>query len=254
LAGFDRRPLGLPGERPQGFGIFARRPSIGRSCKKARRTRAGVSFSGGRGGCQGRRCSTTRGRARRSWTYARISNQVQRSAASLERSLGVVQLPDLFAEAKHVFDGEPSDIDSPNGLQIWRIRSPPPEPEGDWRFRRFGEVLHLQANERPVDERASLARSLLLVVVWDRMQSSPAADPHLAIIRIGRVPLVSWHGPGGGIVTDERGPHGAVDVLQLVLAGDLRRNTGLNAGGPGHSRRALSTPLPVARDHSRHQT
>lgn len=55
LAGLDRRPFGRPGERPQGFGTDARVPSVGRSCEKARRTRAGVSFSAGSGACQGRR-------------------------------------------------------------------------------------------------------------------------------------------------------------------------------------------------------
>jgi hypothetical protein len=56
LAGVDFRPLGRPGERPQAFGADVIRPSIGSRCEKARRTRAGVSFSVGSGACQGRRC------------------------------------------------------------------------------------------------------------------------------------------------------------------------------------------------------
>src|SRR5258708_7402290 len=60
--------------------------------EKPRRRRAGVRRSGGKGGCQGKRTSATASRARRSWTEARISSHVQRSAASGARSLGVVHL------------------------------------------------------------------------------------------------------------------------------------------------------------------
>src|SRR5215472_14857110 len=93
----------------------------------------------------------TSGRARRSWTYARISNQVQRSAAPGERSLGGVHLRTCFVEALGMFNREPSDVHPPDRLQIRRVLPPPPEPERLWGFRGFGETLHLQADERPAD-------------------------------------------------------------------------------------------------------
>jgi hypothetical protein len=42
----DRRPLGRPGERPQGFGGFAGVPSSTKSAKTTRRTRTGVRWPG----------------------------------------------------------------------------------------------------------------------------------------------------------------------------------------------------------------
>jgi hypothetical protein len=91
LAGGERLPLGRPGERPQGFGTQTGLPKCARICEKPRRTRAGVRRSTGREGCQGKRTSATRSRAKRRCAKARSKSQVQRSAAAGERSLGVVQ-------------------------------------------------------------------------------------------------------------------------------------------------------------------
>ncbi len=41
--GFERRPLGRPGEQPQGFGGLAVVPSVGKTDETARRTRNGVT-------------------------------------------------------------------------------------------------------------------------------------------------------------------------------------------------------------------
>jgi hypothetical protein len=64
-AGVDRRPLGRPGERPQGFGACAGVPSTGRRWQNPGRTRTGGSCADESGRSQGRRRSATRGRARR---------------------------------------------------------------------------------------------------------------------------------------------------------------------------------------------
>ena len=55
LAGRERWPFGRPGDMPQGFRTLTGLPSCGRRWGKPRRTRAGVSFSIGRAGCQGKR-------------------------------------------------------------------------------------------------------------------------------------------------------------------------------------------------------
>jgi hypothetical protein len=115
-------------------------------------------------------------------------------------------LEHLFAEALRVLAGEPGDIHPPDGCQIRRIRPPPPQPEGHGNFGRFGEALHLQADEGPADKRTRLARSLLLVVLWNRVQPAPALDLHPTILRIRRPPLSRRTGPGSRVVTDELGP------------------------------------------------
>lgn len=120
--------------------------------------------------------------------------------------LGRRPLEDLFAEAKGVFDGEPRDIDPPNGRQIRWLWPAPPEPEGHRHFGRSGEVLDLQADEGSADNGTSLARSPLFVVVWDGVQAAPALDPHLPIVRIRCTPLAGRRRPGGRIVTDELAP------------------------------------------------
>ncbi|KUL43415.1 hypothetical protein ADL28_42895 [Streptomyces violaceusniger] len=67
---------------------------------KPRRTWSGVSRSEAVGFSQGRRRSAARGRASRSWVWATIRIQVQRSAASGVRSFGVVQPRVCFAKRK----------------------------------------------------------------------------------------------------------------------------------------------------------
>ncbi len=42
----SRRPLGRPGERPQGFGGLTGVPSSTKSAETARRTRTGVRWAG----------------------------------------------------------------------------------------------------------------------------------------------------------------------------------------------------------------
>jgi len=54
LAGGDRFPFGRPGDLPQGFGTDAGLPNVASSDEKARRTRAGVTFSAESGFCQGK--------------------------------------------------------------------------------------------------------------------------------------------------------------------------------------------------------
>ena len=98
-AGRDRLPLGRPGDRPQGFGTLAGLPKYARSDEKPRRTRAGVRRSGGSGRCQGKRTSATCSRAKRNWTSA-SRRQVQRSAASGRRRLGVVHLSVCLKQRK----------------------------------------------------------------------------------------------------------------------------------------------------------
>ena len=56
-----------PGPGRLGFGVRAGRVVFARMLRNARRTRAGVSRPGGAGRSQGRRRSSARGRARRSW-------------------------------------------------------------------------------------------------------------------------------------------------------------------------------------------
>src|SRR5258708_1294911 len=90
MAGRERLPLGRPGDRPQGCGGPTGVPRNARTCEKPRRTRAGVRRSSESGGCQGKRTSVAASRAKRRWTEARSSNQVHRSAAAGERSLGGV--------------------------------------------------------------------------------------------------------------------------------------------------------------------
>jgi len=51
----EGRPLGRPGERPEGFGVVAGEPSVARSCGTPRRTRSGDSRGCGRGRSHGSR-------------------------------------------------------------------------------------------------------------------------------------------------------------------------------------------------------
>lgn len=111
LAGCGRLPLGRPGDHPQGFGTFAELPRCTRSDEKPRRTRAGERRSGGSGRCQGKHTSATWSRAKRSWTKARTSSQVQRSAAAGARSLGVVHFS--------VFVKKPSRIVALSLVMVW---------------------------------------------------------------------------------------------------------------------------------------
>jgi hypothetical protein len=60
----------------------------GGGSEKPRRTRAGVRRAGRAGFSQGRRRSSASGRARRSWVWAAMTRQVQRSAASGVRIFG----------------------------------------------------------------------------------------------------------------------------------------------------------------------
>ena len=84
-------PGGRPGPGRVGFGAPAGEGVFVRRFRKPRRMRAGVSRSGGAGFSQGRRRSAVSGRARRSWVWAVMISQVQRSAASGSRSFGTVQ-------------------------------------------------------------------------------------------------------------------------------------------------------------------
>jgi len=76
------------------LGIFTRR------FRNPRRTRAGVRCSGFSGFSQGRRRSEASGRARRSWVWAAIVIQVQRSAVAGSRSRGAVQPRVCFRSLK----------------------------------------------------------------------------------------------------------------------------------------------------------
>ncbi|OKI03183.1 hypothetical protein AMK13_27190 [Streptomyces sp. CB02056] len=73
--------------------------------RNPRRTRVGVSATPGRlVFSQGRRWSAASGAARRSWVWATITSQVQRSAASGERSLGRAQ-PRVCLNRRQVCSG-----------------------------------------------------------------------------------------------------------------------------------------------------
>jgi len=87
-----RDPVGRPGPGRENFGGFVGSPAAVRTRRNPRRARAGdnrVGVSAVRS--QGRRMSSTRRRASRSWVCAASMSQVQRSAASGVRSWGVVQ-------------------------------------------------------------------------------------------------------------------------------------------------------------------
>ena len=84
-------PGGRPGPGREGFGALAGVELLARRFRNPRRTRAGVSRPGGAGFSQGRRRSSARGRARRSWVCAAMISQVQRSAAWGVRIFRAVQ-------------------------------------------------------------------------------------------------------------------------------------------------------------------
>jgi hypothetical protein len=63
----ERLPLGLPGDRPRGFGAAAGVPSRGMSVTKLRSTRYGVSFPTVNGFSHGSLRSATASRARSSY-------------------------------------------------------------------------------------------------------------------------------------------------------------------------------------------
>jgi hypothetical protein len=67
VAGPEGRPLGRPGEHPEGFGAAAGEPSTHSSRGNPRRTRTGDSRGWGRGTSHGSRASVAIWRARRSW-------------------------------------------------------------------------------------------------------------------------------------------------------------------------------------------
>src|SRR6266498_2860380 len=76
-AGPERRSLGRPGERPEGFGAAAGEPSAARSRRNPRRTRTGDSRGWDRGRSHGSRWSATSWRATRSWVEAASTSQVR---------------------------------------------------------------------------------------------------------------------------------------------------------------------------------
>jgi hypothetical protein len=82
---------GRPGPGREGFGARAGDRVFVRMFRNPRRTRAGVSLCGATGFSHGRRRSRARCRARRSWVWAAMTSQVQRSDASGLRSFGAVQ-------------------------------------------------------------------------------------------------------------------------------------------------------------------
>ena len=82
LARPERLLLGLPGDRPRGFGEAAGVPSRGMSVTKLRSTRYGVSFPTVNGFSHGSLRSATASRARSSCALAARTNHLQRSACS----------------------------------------------------------------------------------------------------------------------------------------------------------------------------
>ena len=167
--------------------------------------------------------------------------------------MGVVHLRTCFVEAKGVFDREPGDIDPPDGFQIRRLRSPPPEPERHRSFGGFGEMLHLQSDERPADERAGLARAPLGVHMGNGMEPAPALEPHPPIVGIGGLPLGCRRGPGRWVNTGElrpmpTRPSSGRSRWRISIEGPLLR---ASASGPPPPLRP--TLLQVVPGHSRHR-
>jgi hypothetical protein len=135
-------------------------------------------------------------------------------------------LEDLFEEAKGVFNGEPSNIDPPNGLQIRQLRSPPPEGDAARELWSVWAGAPPPGGAPPTDQGTSLARSSFLVVLWDRMQPAPALAPYLPIACIGRIPL-------------NRRPGQMVGSSQTNLAPCLR---GRPSVGPGDGSAEIHRP------------
>ena len=78
-------PFGRPGPGRVGLGESAGVPIRARSRRKPSRTLQGLRGLAGSGrGCQGRRRSSTRCRARRSWAYAPMARDTHRSVAAAE--------------------------------------------------------------------------------------------------------------------------------------------------------------------------
>jgi hypothetical protein len=78
-------PFGRPGPGRAGLGESAGVPIRARSRRKPSRTLLGLRGLAGSGrGCQGRRRSSTRCRARRSWAYAPMARDTHRSVAAAE--------------------------------------------------------------------------------------------------------------------------------------------------------------------------
>src|SRR6266540_7436066 len=73
--------------------------------RNPRRTRAGVRRPGAAGFSQGRRRSSVRRRARRSWVWQAMTSQVQRSAAWGVRSLGAGPAQGLIEQPEGMLDG-----------------------------------------------------------------------------------------------------------------------------------------------------
>ena len=122
--------------------------------RNPRRTRAGVSRPGGAGRSHGRRRSSARGRARRSWAWAVMISQVQRSAAGWVAEFRGGPPQDLFKQPEGVLKIKPAQERLPQPVHLRGRgagrRAPQPQRLGG---AVTGQVIHLQADQGALDDR-----------------------------------------------------------------------------------------------------
>ena len=213
-----REPGGRPGPGRQGFGARAGSRVVGRRFRNPRRTRAGVSRSGAAGRSQGRRRSAARGRARRSWVWAAMISQVQRSAAAGSRIFGVVQ-PRVCLNSRKVCSRSKRRRNACHQRSTSAAVAPVTEDHSQTGFgvAVAGQVLDLQPDQGAFDD-----RQLAVVVEPAAAVGQPGVDPV----------------PAGGDRGAVAGGVGAGGVLRggpggRVVQGDLRAVLGWAAGRAG---------------------
>ena len=219
-AGAERRPLGRPGERPQGFGAAATGGRRHASVARPRCTRAGVSRAGGRGRSHGRRWSVTAPRARRSWVEA-AEHQPGPAVGLLG---GARPRPDpaerLLQKSEGLLQVGAAAVPAPQDVQVHGGRRPrrvarrrgglPPQPDDVGRAPPGGPAADLQTDDGPVGQAPGApvlphdARPHGAARVG--VEPRPGTHRHLAGGLVGAVALGGRGGPGGRVVADERGP------------------------------------------------